>query len=241
LTQIATLKYEWSLMADRPYLAGHAVWSFTDYATEHRKRYRRQPGLFDAWRQPKMAAELFRARYAEEPFVSLFVTGTGDDRELHIFSNCERILLTRDGLPAIELEAAPHHVVPLNGVFTGFRAEGVRGENTVRCELRSWREAATVAISIEEPETAPGRISPVDFTICDDAGSPVREWNGRVKVSIEGDARLFPFNEAGEVLVSRGSGRAYVEVGRSGEPFVVHAEANGLEPGLLRMASSSDL
>ncbi len=119
LIQVATLEYEWKLMADRPYLAGHAVWAFTDYATEHRKRYRRQPGLFDAWRQPKMAAELFRARYAEEPFVSLFVTGTGDDRELHVFSNCERVELTRDGLPAGEFKGAPHHIVSARGRFHG--------------------------------------------------------------------------------------------------------------------------
>ncbi len=39
LTQVATLEYEWKLMEDRPFLAGHTVWSFTDYATEHRKRY----------------------------------------------------------------------------------------------------------------------------------------------------------------------------------------------------------
>ena len=236
LIQVATLEYEWKLMADRPYLAGHAVWAFTDYATEHRKRYRRQPGLFDAWRQPKIAAEFFRARYAEEPFVSLFITGTGDDRDFHIFSNCERIVLTRDGLPPVDLDAAPHHVVALNGDFTGVRAEGVRGKNTVRCELRSWSEAATVAISIEEPETAAGRISAVDFTIYDDAGSPVRDWNGHVKVSIEGDARLFAYNEAGEVLMARGEGRTYLQVGPSGQEVVVSATAEGLEPGSLKFS-----
>ncbi len=75
LTQVAVLEKEWTAMADRPYLAGHAIWALSDYATEHRDRFRRLNGLFDAWRRPKMAAELFRARYAAAPFVSLIVTG----------------------------------------------------------------------------------------------------------------------------------------------------------------------
>jgi len=236
LIQVATLEYEWKLMADRPYLAGHAVWAFTDYATEHRKRYRRQPGLFDAWRQPKMAAELFRARYAEEPFVTLFVTATGDDRELHIFSNCDEVRLEWEDAPVVELEGAPHHVVTIKRAFTGVTAEGVRGEKTIRSALRAWGEAATISIDIDEAETQPGRTVAVDLTISDDVGRPVRDWNGHVKVSIEGDARLFPYNEAGEVLAARGEGRTYFQLGRSGGEVEILATADGLEPGWIKFS-----
>ena len=234
LTQVATLEYEWKLMADLPYMAGHAVWSFTDYATEHRKRYRRHAGLFDAWRRPKMAAELFRARYAEEPFVSLFVTATGDDRELHIFSNCERVELTRDGLPAGEFKGALHHIVSLEGRFKRIETTGVCGRTIVRDELHAWGEATTITIVIDESKTAPGRIVAVDFMICDDAGSPVRDWNGHVKVSIGGDVRLFPYNEAGEVLAARGEGRTYLQFGHTGGEVTIFATADGLEPSSMK-------
>jgi beta-galactosidase/beta-glucuronidase len=236
LIQVATLEYEWKLMAERPYLAGHAVWSFTDYATEYRKRYRRQTGLFDAWRRPKMAAELFRARYAEEPFVSLFVTGANDyDRELHVFSNCERIVLESDGAPAVELEGQLHHIVSLEGPLTGVRAEATRNGVIVRNELHAWREAHAVAINVDKAEAKTGWTIPVDLTVCDDAGTPVRDWNGHIEVDVDGDAQLFPYTDAGEVLISRGQGRTYAEIGRSGGEFVIHAATNGLEPGSVKL------
>ncbi len=230
LTQVATLESDWSLMADRSYLAGHAVWSFTDYATEHRKRYRRQPGLFDAWRRPKMAAELFRARYAEEPFVSLFVTGAAGDKKLQIFSNCDQVQLTIDDNPTVGFEGGPHNIMNLEDGFTAASAEAVRGDITVHGELNAWGGATTVAITIDEADAKPGQAVAVDLMICDDAGTPVRDWNGHVKVEIDGDALLFPYTDAGEVMMARGEGRTYLQFGRSGEEVVIYTSANGLEP-----------
>jgi len=238
LTQVATLEYEWKIMADRPYLAGHAVWSFTDYATEYRKRYRRQTGLFDAWRRPKMAAELFRARFADQPFVSLFVTGASEDRELHIFSNGERIRLEWDDAPPVDLGGAPHHIVKLEGAFTGVTAEATRGGATVRNELHAWGQAATISIAIDGTESKPGQTVAADLTICDDAGAPVRDWNGHVVVAIDGDARLFAYTDAGEVLIARGEGRTYLQFGRSGEEIVIRATAAGLATGTKTIRTS---
>jgi beta-galactosidase len=230
LTQVATLEYEWKIMADRPYVAGHAVWSFSDYATEYRKRYRRQTGLFDAWRRPKMAAELFRARYAKEPFVSLFVTGDPDADELHVFSNCDQVGIDVDGKPTVELRKKTHHVVSLDGPFAVVRAEGALGDVTLHEELRSHGDAKTVAVSVDD-NPPPGETIAVDLAILDASGIPVLDWNGHVMVSIEGDARLFAYTDRGEVSMSRGEGRAYVELGRSGGEVVIRASANGLEPG----------
>jgi hypothetical protein len=235
LTQVATLEYEWKLLAERPYLAGHAVWSFTDYATEYRKRYRRQAGLFDAWRRPKMAAELFRARYAAEPFVSLYITGTADDRELHVFSNCEHIRLERDGAPAVELDGELHHVVSLQGPLTGVRAEATRNGVTVSNELKAWSDAVAVAINVDEVEAKPGRTVAVNLLVSDDMGTPVRDWNGHIKIFVDGNARLLPYTNTGEVLVARGEGRSYLEIGRSGSEFVIHAATNGLEPASVKL------
>jgi len=179
-----------------------------------------------------MAAELFRARYAEEPFVSLFVTG----RDLHVFSNCESVRLERDDAPTVDLQEAPHHIVKLECAFTGVRAEGVRKSETVRKVLRPWGEAATVLISIDETDVEPGRTVAVDLTICDDAGTPVRDWNGQVEVEVDGNARLFAYNDAGEVLMARGEGRTYLQLGRSGEDIVIRTVANGLKAASLTIS-----
>ncbi len=224
------------LMADRPYLAGHAVWSFTDYATEHRKRFRRQPGLFDAWRRPKMAAELFRARYAEEPFVSLFVTGAAGDKKLHIFSNCDQVQLTIDDNPTIGLMGGPHNIMDLEDGFTAANAEAARGGVTVRNELKAWDGATTVAITIDEADARPGQTVAVDLMIFDEGETPVRDWNGHVEVEVDGDARLFPYTDAGEVLMARGEGRTYLQLGRSGGEVKILATADGLEPGSMKFS-----
>jgi beta-galactosidase len=229
LTQVATLEYEWNLMAEKPYVAGHAVWAFTDYATEHRKRYRRQPGLFDAWRRPKMAAELFRARFADEAFVSLFLTGELGGRKLHAFTNCERLRFVRDGAPPIELEGKLHQVIDLQGKFTELIVEGERNQDTVVERLRAWRKAATVAITIDEVEAKPGRTVAVDFGVVDNEGTPVRNWNGHLQVTAEGDALLLPYTEGGEVLMARGEGRTYIRIGRSGGEIVIRVTGDELE------------
>jgi hypothetical protein len=231
LTQVATLEREWEIMAGRPYLAGFAVWGFTDYATEHRQRFRRLNGLFDAWRRPKMAAELFRARFAEKPFVSLFLTGHAGEKKVHVFTNCELVRLTPDDMPPVELTGALHHTVNLAEGFSEVRADGVRGGVTVSNELRAWGEAATVRILVDESEVAAGRTIAVDLSIRDEAGIPARDWNGHVRVATEGDARVLAYTDAGEVLMARGEGRAYLELPPSGGEAVITAHADGLTPG----------
>jgi len=234
LIQVATLEREWEQMMDRPYLAGHAVWSLTDYATEHRRRYRRLAGLFDAWRRPKMAAELFRARFAEEPFISLFVTrstDTAEDRELHVFSNCGRIELTIDDEPFATLEGALHHRARIDGRFHEIRANGARQGVTADAVLRGWGEAASVGLTIDEKALEPGRTVAVDLAILDADGVKVRDWNGDVRVTVAGDARLFPYTDGGEAEMARGEGRAYLAPGRNQKYVVITAMAGDLAAG----------
>ena len=108
---------------------------------------------------------------------------------------------------------------------------------TVRKELRPWGEAAAVMISIDETEVESGRIVAVDLTICDDAGRPVRDWNGQVRAEAEGDGQLFPYTDASEVEISRGEGRTYLQLGRSGEEIVIRATAASLEPASLTIST----
>jgi hypothetical protein len=230
LTQVATLEYDWSLMADKPYLAGHAVWCFADYATEYRKRIRRHAGLFDAWRQPKMAAELFRARYSTAPFVSLFVTNGRAGRQLHAFSNCRRLQADIDHKPAIDLEGALHHVVDLEEAFTEIVVEGDVDGETVRETLLAWENPARIAVTVDEGDLSPGRVVAVDLTVTDQTGMPVRDWNGHIRAAVEGDGELMTYTGDGDVLISRGQGRTYLRLGRSVGEIVIRATADGLEP-----------
>jgi hypothetical protein len=233
LTQVETLEREWELMMDRPYLAGHAVWSLTDYATEHRRRFRRQTGLFDAWRRPKMAAELFRARYAEEPFVSLFVIRVAEVCELHVFSNCGRVELTLDGDAFATLEGALHHRARIDGGFEEIRASGVRQGSPAEAVIRGWGEAASVGLTINDTTPSTGEILTVDLVILDADGVRVRDWNGFVHLEAEGDARLRTYTDTNEVVMARGEGRAYLTRGDRAEEIVVTATADNLESGSL--------
>jgi hypothetical protein len=249
LTQVATLEREWEEMMDRPCLAGHAVWSLTDYATEHRDRYRRFTGLFDAWRRPKMAAELFRARYAEEPFVSLFDTApgpettpsrfrrdataasSGGDRELHVFTNCESVSLRRDGEPLVDLEGAIHFVVPIGDAFEEISAAGSRRGASIEARHRRHKGASRIKLVVHDGVLTPGKTITIDVAICDDDGATVRDWTGHVHLQAEGDARLRTYTDSDEVVMARGEGRAYLTLGSREGEFMITALAGGLAAG----------
>jgi len=234
LTQVETLEREWELMMDRPYLAGHAVWSLTDYATEHRRRFRRHTGLFDAWRRPKMAAELFRARYAEEPFISLFVTRSSDaaeDPDLHVFSNCGRIELTLDGEPFATLEGALHHRARIDGGFEEIRANGDRQGSPAEAVVRHWGEAASVGLTIDHATPSTGKTIAINLMILDAEGVPVRDWDGHVRLEIRGPAHLHAYTADNEALIARGEGRVYLVTAAPEGEVLVTAVADGLEPG----------
>ena len=249
LTQVYTLERDWEIMADRPYVAGHTVWCLTDYATEHRDRFRRLPGLLDAWRQPKLAAELFRARYSAIGFVSLFITAhaieappsvhrrehkpliTGGGLFLHVFSNCDGVRLSQNGAFLALLEGAFHHVVEIDAKFTEIIATGSRARKMVQASYRVHGDAERVEVTAPDHPLASGGLIELDISIRDGSGLPVRDWNGPAKLEFEGRGRLCCFTEDGTVEVSRGCGRVYFEPDRAGGAAVVTASADGLSSG----------
>ena len=253
LTQVYGLERDWETMADRPYVVGHAVWSFADYATEYRNRYRQLSGLFDAWRRPKMAAELFRARYTSEPFIALFVTDRGPDPpssrfcrnlrldsrfpgagELHVFTNCDKVHVQSGGAAAAVLEGAIHYVLPVDNSFEAISAEGVRKGVRAARTLRRYGEAARVEATLAGGGIGAGRTSAIDLAVLDRAGLVVGSWTGHVCVRVEGPARLRAYNTRDEAYLSRGEGRTYVTRDAEGE-VLISASAEGLEPARLTL------
>jgi hypothetical protein len=210
--------------------------------------------MFDAWRWPKMAAELFRARYSKRPFVSLHITAPGpqtaatrfriehrtdgDGRaplELHAFTNCETLRVARDGSMLAVLEGAIHHVLPLFGPFEEIIATGSQDGTVVQDRVRPHGEAQRVHL-----RTAAGSAHPtveLDVEIHDDSSTVVKNWYGAVRVGVEGLGRCHPYNKDYEVVVARGVGRAYVTIDGSHEAVVVTATATGLSPGILSLHS----
>jgi len=64
--QVELIEQDLAKIAGKPYVAGFAIWCFSDYATMRKKRYMRHCGLFDAMRRPKMAAAFMQAKYGAE-------------------------------------------------------------------------------------------------------------------------------------------------------------------------------
>ncbi len=222
LIQLNTLERDWEAMADSPFVAGYAVWCLTDYATEHRDRFRRLPGLLDAWRRPKMAAELFRARHATEPFIALFVTGPGPDRppsrfrqdivldengahETHVFSNCEWVDLTLDKTTANRLEGVPHFVLRTN--TKPKIVEALSGR--IRAEWRDHGTAERVVLRATH-EARSGQTLEIDIEVVDSNGVTTRDFNGHCRLKVEGPATLLAYTEHDEALIARGEGRTYL-------------------------------
>jgi beta-galactosidase len=251
LAQVAAVESDWEAMAGRPFLAGHAVWSFSDYATEYRRRFRGLSGLVDAWRRPKMAAELFRARYAEAPFVSLVVTAPGPPapatrfrkevplgggpadrgRELHVFTNCETVRLARGGAMVALLEGAIHYVLPVGADFGEVIATGSARGRIAQGSIRPHGPAQRIALTIPEGQAAPGRTVELDLTVLDAAGLRVADWRGQVRLAVEGRARLRTPGPRSLVEVARGEGRGYLTIGRRACEVMVTAHVDGLAPG----------
>jgi beta-galactosidase len=232
LRQVAELERGWEMMEGREYLAGHAIWCFADYATEHRDRFRRLAGVLDAWRTPKMAAALFRARYAAAPFVSgRVVRDASGNAELHVFSNCETVRVAQGARDLAELSGALHYVVPVDSGFDALSLTGTHPGGTVEERLLAHGPAARVVITREEEPTAAGQTVSLAVRIIDTRGVTVSDWHGHVTLAVEGVARRRTYTPGGEIAVARGMGRGYVTGDGSGGKAVITAEASGLEPG----------
>jgi len=257
LEQIRVIETEWETMDGVDGLAGYTVWSFCDYATEHRNRHRRQSGLFDAWRRPKMAAELFRARYADDAFVALFLVKAapaGDqssfctvhlnteepppDHWLHIFSNCETIELHQAGSPLALLEGGIHSVVGITRDRGRIEARGsLRGRlATAVCD--PWGTAAEITLSPSRSILIPGTTGTIEVAVTDAEGRRVEDWNGGVTLIGTGGVEFSCYNSENNVVIARGEGRVYGLRHPSGSQATITATADGLASGCLTLVDA---
>jgi beta-galactosidase len=250
LRQVAELERGWEAMEGRPYLAGHATWCFADYATEHRQRVRRLAGVLDAWRLPKMAAELFRARYAIDPFVRAFlvrvpvpddaraesrfridVDGPDGPARLHVFSNCERLRVLRDSIEIATLSGAIHYVLPVDEGFDGLTVIGVGRGKTVEDRIVPHGPPARVVAAFESAPRSSRDTVAFGLRVVDARGAWASDWRGAARIRVEGAGRLRSFTPTGDVELRRGLGRGFVCGDGGGGPVALAAEVEGLETG----------
>ena len=259
LTQLAVIEREWEIMAGREYLLGHAVWSLTDYATEYRNRTRRQAGLFDAWRQPKMAAELVRARYARTPFVSLFCTrnrvgapasrfrtevadpwGGRSPFRLHVLSNCASLRVAQNGDALICVEATPHTVIPVDLAKGEIIVDGLNGGETVTRSIRQWGQPTSIRVERPAVGQPVGEIVMLDLRIVDHEGVTVPTWTGHLGATATGGARVMAYTAQAEVLVTRGEGRLFVRTSPGDVAPAVEITHPSLQTGRFRLGAAEE-
>lgn len=234
--QVQAMETEYEALKDKPWVAGYAVWCFADYATMHRSRVRRCAGLLDAWRRAKPAADLFRARHGDGPFIALH----GDwghhpraapSRTIHLFTNCQRTELRSDGELVAEVLERPHAAleVPFRASdleAVGWRADGERVE--VRLPVHG--DAEALRLHFDRLPRRPGekRTVTVEVEVVDRRGVLVGCWCGTARLSLSGPGLLRAYTPEGDVELTRGRGRCFFTP--SGHAGVVEVEA--VAPGL---------
>jgi len=181
LRQIRTIEEDLKRIEREPFVAGFALWSFNDYATLRKRRYRRYSGIVDGWRLPKMSASYLRAKYSKEPFLRIFgdwssVTegspdygrtiscgelpgkcaekdrGMTDQRTVHVFTTCESVALSLNGKEVCRLSGGYHLVGKVKFEPGELLAVGRNGDCRVEDRLASYGAARSIEVCPEKTE-----------------------------------------------------------------------------------------
>ncbi|MEO1086886.1 MAG: hypothetical protein AAFY88_21845, partial [Acidobacteriota bacterium] len=213
------------------------VWALSDYATMHRKRYRRLPGLVDAWRQPKMAAAWIAARYAERPILELHgdwgqrQEGHSTTRRIHVFSNCRAVEIFLGDRSVAKLEGDTHHALDVEAeAGLAIVARGRSGDQDLSAFLPWHGPAAALQIRLAQSELDADRRQTAEFDVCvvDSDGRLVLPWNGEVGVEATGPVRARCYSHDATILISRGTGRGFVTAAGEDGDATVRVSAPGL-------------
>lgn len=228
--QIAQLAADLPRIENTPFAAGFALWSFNDYPTLRKRRYRRHCGLVDAWREPKSVAAWLRARYGTQPFVKLATDWSeeparGAVRRVDVFCSCAPVEVRVNGRPVFTATTRGHHVLETPFEPGWIEAVAVPAE-TPRDLIESFGPAARLTL-------APGGSPPTDpawlrLCVCDASGRRVRDWRGEVAIQTHGAVKALTYRPR-RVFVSGGLARIYLDGGANGNDG---GECEAVAPGL---------
>ena len=235
LRQVEMLEKDLAMVAGKPFVAGFALWCWNDYGTLRKGRYRRYSGIVDAWRVPKMSAALLRAMCDDKPFVKVFAdwkpAEAGAQREVHVFTNCDSVLISIGGNTVKTVPGRTHIVENVAFQPEELVVEGIHGGGSVRDSIRPYGAACRLQVEVERRLPGGEGLVSLLIRVTDAAGRLVGDWSGDVGVELKGSGRVISYSSDGKIMIAGGVGRCFVmEDHRTGRTCSVDVICRGLQP-----------
>lgn len=219
--QLVGLSADLDRIDNIPGVAGFCLWSFADYATLRKRRYRRFSGMVDGWRLPKLAYFILQARYRPEPMLHVEgtwnVRDTAPTRSLIIITNGRPdkacLLKSKQSVPFKDIHPIARHcwqvTVPFFNepleIFVSF-ASGPQA-----AMLYPWGAAAALTATLRPiPHEGPGWLSQLDVTVTDSAGHLCSDWEGIAHINVPASCRVHTCFPNNNMSVAAGTGRTYL-------------------------------
>jgi hypothetical protein len=225
--QLALIRQDLAVFMDLPYVAGFALWSWNDYATLRKKRYLRQCGIVDAWRQPKLAAWYLKAMTDREPVLRLDGdwgrAGGQTARCIHLITNCAAVRVAAGGVERSIPDGSLWVALDLPFAGSAIVVAGMWRGNRVEASLEPWGKGVRLAprLGVVPSPWAPGEAWAIDIDVTDGEGRRDHSWQGDVEAESEGPVELHCFAPDGKVPISGGTGRLFVSARQGGARVAV--------------------
>ncbi len=151
-----TCAKHWSRIYQRPWFCGGAMWVWADYSAKGSGRTR---GCVDDARVPYECYWFFQSQWADAPTVHIcghwsWNDAPGTEREVVVFSNCERVELSLNGHSLGEGESVAHEYPGLPHPPRIWRVAWAAG----RLEARGCHEGGEV-VDVRRTEGSPQRLT----------------------------------------------------------------------------------
>ncbi len=224
----------WSLINQRPWLCGGAMWCFTDYSYNGNTDLH---GVLDRYRLPKDLFFFYEAMWADHPVLHIlghWNHDAGSSREVVLFTNCRDVELMLNGRSLGKgISCTDEYPGIKNAPLVWKDVAFQEGDLTAtgRYEGREIRDSRSTAgkperimlASSNDTLMADGRdISYLDLTICDASGKRCYTNQSTLSVNVTGPARL-----AGPELITATAGLARIAIRSSRETGDVRVLVSG--------------
>ncbi len=218
LEQVNRIKTDLDIIEARPYLAGGALWSMHDYATEYEPvRPIQRSGVMDEYRLPKAAFYYLKCRWSTRPM--LYICGhwtwpgyEGRQRTVAVVNNCDSVeLFLNDVSLGIQHNANPAcrqvEYEPGTLLAVGIK-DGRKGQKVLRT---AGAPAALKVGANPGAIAADGKdVAVVTVWVADSAGTVV-PCSGDVEFRLEGPARLREIGGEPKTQLKSGIGGIFVQ------------------------------
>jgi beta-galactosidase len=207
-----------------PGIAGYCLWSFADYATLRKNRFRRFSGMVDAWRSPKLAFYYLQARNTSTPV--LYATGllslrdNSPSRTLIIITNGRPLhvrLLQSERIHAhSDLRMVTRHCWVMTIPFVNESLNVVAAfENQERVfTLHPWNVPYTLQAQLRSlPHDGTGWLAQVDIQVVDQAGQTCKDWEGLATLILPPSCQVHTCFDDTNVAIAAGTGRSFISGG----------------------------